>query len=103
MSFETFFENDEAEQRRHFHNRYDSENAIISQELLQKNALYFTVFLSPRYDIRENSIVVTIPFNWINVMSKETGRVGNKPDHVGNKVGNKVGDKMGDIYLTSYF
>lgn len=32
-------------------------------------------------------------------MGKETGRVGNKPDHVGNK----VGDKMGDIYLTSYF
>lgn len=32
-------------------------------------------------------------------MGKEPGRVGNKPDHVGDK----VGDKMGDIYLTSYF
>ena len=33
------------------------------------------------YEFRENSIVVTIPFNWINVMS----------DHAGNKVGKKVG------------
>lgn len=31
------------------------------------------------FDFRENSIVVNIPFNWIN--------------NVGDKVGNKVGDK----------
>lgn len=34
------------------------------------------------YEFRENSIVVKIPFNWINVM--------------GDKVGNKTGDKMDD-------
>ena len=39
--------------------------------------------------INENSIVVTIPFNWINV-------VGNK---VGKKVGNKVGKKVGNKVL----
>lgn len=31
------------------------------------------------FDLRENSIVVNIPFNWIN--------------NVGDKVGNKMGDK----------
>ena len=35
------------------------------------------------YEFRENSIVVTIPFNWINVMG----------DRVGNKEGNKGGNK----------
>lgn len=39
------------------------------------------------YEFRENSIVVTIPFNWINVMDD---RMSNK---VGDKPGNKVGDK----------
>ncbi len=34
------------------------------------------------YEFRENSIVVKIPFNWINVM--------------GDKVGNKTGDKVDD-------
>lgn len=38
------------------------------------------------FDFRENSIVVTIPFKWINVM-------GNKP---GDKLGDKPGDKLGD-------
>ncbi len=37
------------------------------------------------YEFRENSIVVTIPFNWINVMG----------DKVGNKVGNKEDNKIG--------
>ena len=40
------------------------------------------------YDFRENSIVVTIPFRWINVMGDKVG------DKVGNKVGNKTGDKF---------
>ncbi|MCD8084528.1 MAG: MarR family transcriptional regulator, partial [Clostridiales bacterium] len=35
------------------------------------------------YEFRENSIVVTIPFSWINVMG----------DKAGNKTGNKVGNK----------
>ena len=35
------------------------------------------------YEFRENSIVVTIPFNWINAMG----------DRVGNKKGNKGGNK----------
>ena len=35
------------------------------------------------YEFRENSIVVTIPFNWINVMG----------DKAGNKEGNKRGNK----------
>ena len=38
------------------------------------------------YEFRENSIVVKIPFNWINVMG----------DKVGNKMGNKVGNKNDD-------
>lgn len=37
-------------------------------------------------EFRENSIVVTLPFNWINVMSDKTG----------NRVGDKTGDKIGD-------
>ena len=37
------------------------------------------------YEFRENSIVVTIPFNWINVMG----------DKVGNKVGNKEDNIIG--------
>ncbi|XCP84422.1 RNA-binding domain-containing protein [Roseburia hominis] len=39
------------------------------------------------FEFRENSIVVTIPFNWINVM--------------GDKVGNKGNDKVGDKSLES--
>lgn len=35
------------------------------------------------YEFRENSIIVKIPFNWINVME----------DHVGNKRGKKEGNK----------
>ena len=35
------------------------------------------------YEFRENSIAVTIPFNWINVMG----------DKAGNKEGNKRGNK----------
>ena len=38
------------------------------------------------YEFRENSIIVKIPFNWINVM--------------GNKTGNKVGDKLAGDNLT---
>ncbi|GEM_PF-2868109 len=38
------------------------------------------------FEFRENSIVVTIPFNWINVM--------------GDKVGDKVGDNNSDFYLS---
>ena len=38
------------------------------------------------FDFRENSIVVTIPFNWINVMS----------DRASGKLGDKSGDKLGD-------
>ena len=38
------------------------------------------------YEFRENSIIVKIPFNWINVM--------------GNKTGNKVGNKLADDNLT---
>lgn len=38
------------------------------------------------YEFRENSIIVKIPFHWINVM--------------GNKTGNKVGDKLADDNLT---
>ena len=38
------------------------------------------------YNFRENSIVVTIPFNWINTM-------GDKSSEVGNKTGNKTGNK----------
>lgn len=41
------------------------------------------------YEFRENSIVVTIPFNWINVMG----------DKVGNKVGNKEDNKIGEYAL----
>jgi len=41
------------------------------------------------YEFRENSIVVTIPFNWINVMG----------DKVGNKEGNKKGNKTGEFVL----
>ena len=38
------------------------------------------------FDFRENSIVVTIPFNWINVMS----------DRTSGKSGDKLGDKLGE-------
>ena len=41
------------------------------------------------YEFRENSIVVKIPFRWINVMS----------DKAGDKVGDKVGDNSGDFQL----
>lgn len=41
------------------------------------------------YEFRENSIVVTIPFNWINVMG----------DKAGNKVGNKEDNKIGAYAL----
>ena len=40
------------------------------------------------YDFRENSIVVTIPFKWINVM--------------GNKLGNKPGNKSSELNDTQY-
>ncbi len=40
------------------------------------------------YDFRENSIVVTIPFRWINVM--------------GNKLGNKPGNKSSELNDTQY-
>lgn len=38
------------------------------------------------FEFRENSIIVKIPFNWINVK--------------GDKVGDKVDDKVGDIRLS---
>lgn len=41
------------------------------------------------YEFRENSIVVTIPFNWINVMG----------DKVGDKRSDKVGDKNAESFL----
>ena len=41
------------------------------------------------YEFRENSIVVTIPFSWINVMS----------DKVGDKRSDKVGDKNTESFL----
>ena len=41
------------------------------------------------YEFRENSIVVTIPFNWINVMG----------DKVGDKGSDKVGDKSTESLL----
>lgn len=41
------------------------------------------------YEFRENSIVVTIPFNWINVMG----------DKASNKVGNKEGNKNAEYGL----
>ena len=41
------------------------------------------------YEFRENSIVVTIPFNWINVMG----------DKVGDKGSDKVGDKSTERIL----
>lgn len=40
------------------------------------------------YDFRENSIVVTIPFKWINVM--------------GDKLGNKPGNKFSELNDTQY-
>ena len=40
------------------------------------------------YEFRENSIVVTIPFKWINVM--------------GDKLGNKPGNKSSDLNDTQY-
>lgn len=33
------------------------------------------------YDFRENSIVVTIPFNWINSMGDKSSEKGNKSGH----------------------
>lgn len=42
------------------------------------------------FEFRENSIVVTIPFNWINVMG----------DKVGDKIGYKPGDKSDGQYLS---
>ena len=42
------------------------------------------------FEFRENSIVVTIPFNWINVMG----------DKVGDKVGDKIDDNNSGIYLS---
>lgn len=42
------------------------------------------------YEFRENSIVVKIPFRWINVMG----------DKLGDKVGDKSGDFPQDIHLT---
>ena len=41
------------------------------------------------YEFRENSIVVTIPFNWLNVMN----------DKVGDKRSDKVGDKNAESLL----
>jgi len=41
------------------------------------------------YEFRENSIVVTIPFNWINV----------RGDKVGDKRGDKVSDKSAESFL----
>lgn len=41
------------------------------------------------YEFRENSIIVKIPFNWINVMSEK----------VGNKWGKKEGNKSEDSML----
>ena len=35
------------------------------------------------YEFRDNSIIVTIPFNWMNVMGDKAG------DKAGNKEGNK--------------
>lgn len=43
------------------------------------------------FEFRENSIVVTIPFNWINVMG----------DKAGDKIGDKPGDKSDGQYLSS--
>ncbi len=57
-------------------------------------------------DFRENSICVSIPFNWINAVGykqaeieNKIAEVGNKTPEVGNKVGNKgskVGNKVGN-------
>ena len=53
-------------------------------EAYGKNAITFN----------ENSIVVTIPYNWINVVGY---KVNNKMD---DKMGDKVGDKVGDKKLS---